>query len=579
MHRVGVVLGVLILLVCVVGWLLIDRKSPKPPPDRATGGGVAPGQVADQTAPFGEPQSVEAGDAASAGHGEPGRSAVLPSIVSPVRFSMVTDSGVDFRHGSGITEDRFYPCANGSGLGTLDLDRDGLYDLYFLTGNDFRPRAGQAPRTNRCYRNLGDWRFTDVSVPAGLGLASYSAGVAVGDIDGDGFSDVYVTCAGENQLFRNQGDGTFRRAVDSGTNHPGFAASCVFADVNHDRLPDLYVCNYGEWSVETNKYCDDGQGRNLRVFCSPSDIDPAPDVLFLNNGDGSFRDASEQLGDVSLRGQGVIALDMNDDDFVDLYVGNDGNANVLYTSGPDGRLVDATAVTGVAYDRLGQRQAGMGLAAADVNRDGSVDLMVTNFEGEHNTLYMAQGNRLFEDLSHTRGLVEGAMPWVGWGVSMRDLNTGDGHFAIVESGAGEYFEERHPARGLVVTDLDNDGDFDVIVGHQDSPPALLRNELAHGPPRSIEVRLIGRRVDRDAVGSKVRVRGATPPLVYYVHGGGSYLSADDHRVLVASTSPADLEIVWPGGRRSEVRQLQPGRRYVVVEPLRGRMAEAYQLNP
>lgn len=526
---------------------------------------------------------------------------------APVSFETMADTGVDFQHRSGIDENRFYPCANGSGLGSIDIDADGAFDLYFATGNFFKPADDQQPRSNRCYRNLGGWEFADVTDVAGLTLSAFSAGVAVADFDGDGFADLYVTCVGENQLYRNNGDGTFERMLGSGTNHNGFAASAMFFDRDNDGLADLYVCNYGEWSVDANKVCDDGNGK--RVFCAPSDIPPAADVLYHNNGDGTFADFSTELSDAKGRGQGVIAVDVNGDDFIDVYVGNDGDSNTLYTGGPDGGLEDVTATTATGFDGSGKRQAGMGVAAADVNRDGSVDLMVTNFEREHNTLYLGQDNALFEDGSKAAGVMNGALPWVGWGVTMTDFDLDtwpdlvvvNGHveprlfdigqgteyeqpanFWVNDKGsfkltteAGKHFETNHPSRGMVVCDIDNDGDHDLIVGNQNKPPSLLRNTLS--VTRGIEVRFVGSRTNRDGVGCKANVRTASPVLSYQVMGGGSYLSSNDSRVIIAAEKVTAIEVVWPGGRRSSTKKLEPGKRYVVYEPERGRTAAAFEL--
>ena len=446
---------------------------------------------------------------------------------------------------------------------------------------------------------------------AGLEFVAYSAGVATGDFDADGFTDLYVTCTGENQLFRNNGDGTFEKLDTSGTNDDGFAASAVFFDQDNDGLLDLYVCTYGEWNLDTNPKCSDGSKGTGQLFCSPTAIEPATDVLYRNNGDGTFQDLSDQLGDFQARAQGVLAVDVNDDDLIDLYVGNDGDPNAMYFTGSE-TLQDVTSIAGTAYDHAGRKQAGMGLAASDVNRDGRIDLMVTNYASEHNALYLGADDEVFEDQSASIGVVDGAMPWVGWGVSMKDLNQdgwGDlvvvnghteprlfelgrgaeyeqpprlwinekGSFRRTTAGAGDYFDTTHPARALLISDLDSDGDFDIVVGHQDREPSLLQNTLTSNSPRTIELRLVGLRTNRDGIGGKVNLNDVEPILSYQVVGGGSYLSADDNRVLVVSATETQAEIVWPGGRRSSTTPLKPGGRYVVYEPERGRAARTVRL--
>lgn len=526
-------------------------------------------------------------------------------------FTDVTaQTGVDFRHCTGTNPEKPFPAANGSGLGALDYDLDGWIDLYFATGTPFPLDATRPRPVNRFYRNLGNWRFKDVTEHSGLGHNGYSAGVAVGDYDSDGFADVYVTCYGANCLFHNQGDGTFQRTEQSArVADDRWATSAAFLDYDGDGLLDLYVCNYAKWTWETNQYCGD-RDRNLRVYCSPYSVEPEMDVLFRNRGDGTFEDVTSRagVGDRAGRSQGVVAADLNGDGRIDLYVANDLNPNFLFLNAGDGTFRDATELSGVGYDALGQAQSSMGVEAADVDGDGRLDLFVTNFQDERNVLYRNGGGEWFDERSDQAGLTANSLPWVGWGTSLADfdldgwpdivvtnghvddirsLTNGEtsaalpplawrniqGRFEFLGPKAGRYFAQRRPGRALIAADLDNDGDQDLVVGHQDEPPALLRNErLADQSPQrppSIVVRLLGTRSNRDAVGSTITLQSDQTAVVQQVKGGGSYLSAPDlHRVFAVNPRATGLrlEIRWPNGERSTFSDIQSGRSYLAVEP-------------
>lgn len=521
-------------------------------------------------------------------------------------------SGIDFVHSTGTSPEKPFPAANGSGTAAIDFDLDGLPDLYFATGRLFPLTEELAdPPTNRLYRNRGDWRFEDVSRQCGLDYDGYSAGLTVGDYDADGFPDVYVACFGANVLYRNMGDGTFVATVDSGAEDAGWATSAAMLDFDNDGLNDLYVCNYGEWSWETNQYCGD-RSRGVRVYCSPVSIKAQKDVLLRNRGDGTFEDVSESTGIASrsARSQGVIVADFNDDRAVDLYVGNDLHANSLFMNRGDGRFEDASERSGVAYDYKGVSQAGMGVAAADMNGDGRFELLVTNFENEHNAYYENLGQGVFAEVAHSKGLAAASQPWVGWGVGFSDFDLDgrtdvvvtnghvddnrhlmgqtspyaapplawknrDGRFEYLGAGAGDYFEQPHVGRSLVLADLDNDGDHDVIIGHQDAAPAILENIVAaERSARSISARLIGRRSNRDAIGAKLiwtasSVEGERQVVQQVTHGG-SYLSCHDPRVLfpvLAAETAIQLVVQWPSGVDMTLDNLKPGEQLTVIEPL------------
>ncbi|MEK6257068.1 MAG: CRTAC1 family protein [Planctomycetota bacterium] len=530
---------------------------------------------------------------------------------SPIHFTLMTESsGIVFQHRSGNSPERPFPAANGSGIGSLDYDLDGNYDLYFATGRTFPLDQPDAVGSgNRLYRNDGHWKFADVTAAVGVGHLGYSAGIAVGDFDSDGFPDIYVSCFGPNVLYRNCGDGTFVSVGEAASvNDSRWGTSAAFFDYDGDGELDIYSCNYAEWLWETNQFCGNRM-RGVRIFCSPSSVAPERHLLFHNEADGTFRETLHDAGiDVKQgRGQGVVAADINLDGLIDLYVGNDLQPNFLFLNAGGGRFRDASDESGAAYDRTGHVHAGMGVDAADMNGDGLPELFVTNFEHEYNTYYENSGHEQFQDVSESVGLAAASRPWVGWGTALVDLD-GDGardvivtnghtddnlsemgrdasyeqpplvwrnrgrRFELVGPGAaGPYFAKRYPGRALSISDLDNDGDPDVIIGHQDSYPALLRNDRAPVPEsqtNSITLRFIGRLSNRDAVGTSLKLESGTLVTYHQIRGGGSYLSAHDLRVIgiCDGSQPANLEIRWPRGFESRVTGLASGSCYAIIEP-------------
>lgn len=512
-------------------------------------------------------------------------------------------SGVDFVHHSGDSAEKPFPSANGSGLAALDYDLDGRMDLLFATGNDFPITDDTATQSNRCYRNMGEWRFLDTTAETGLGHRGYTHGVSVADYDADGFPDVLVTCYGPDVLFHNLGDGTFER-VTAGIEDPRWSSSAAFFDADGDGLLDLYVCHYGSWSLDDNPFCGDASG-NVRVFCSPLTVEPVADAFFHNRGDGGFDDASDDSGILVPpgRGLGVLAAHLDDDPHLDLYIANDLNHNVLLAGTAEGHFKDRSDLSGAAYDSLGRVKSSMGIDAADTRGTGRFDLLVTDFQREYNLLFVNTGGGMFLDASEGSGVGPAGMQLVSWGVQFSDLDLDGREDAIVTSGhvgderdpeadlrqiglvlhnrrgrfetlpadqAGRYFLEPHQGRGLIAVDLDNDGDEDLVFNHRDEPATLLANEIANQASADrapLTVRLIGTASNRDAIGAVARL-AADPPQVRQVKGGGGYQSTRDPRLFfsLAAESEASLSVRWPGGTESQITGLQAGGHYLIVEP-------------
>lgn len=586
MKPVAQFLGIGLLIACVAAgaWWFTTAEKPGP-------------------APPGVPQIVR-------GHEGPAGSPAL-SVTSPIHFSLVPgNGGITFRHQTGTSPEKPFPAANGSGIAAIDFDRDGNQDLYFATGTPFPIDLKRTSPHNQIYRNGSEWQFHDVTAQTGLGHNGYTAGLAVGDFDNDGFSDVFLSCYGPDVLFHNCGDGTFERVV-SGVEDPRWGTSATFLDFDQDGNLDLYVCNYGEWTPETNKYCGNRE-KNVRIYCSPHTLEGVRSSLFHNLGNGQFADVTDATGVGAriARSQGVIAADFNQDGLTDLYVGNDLHANSLFINAGQGRFEDATELSGTGYNERGQMQAGMGVDVADITGDGNFELFVTNFEGETNTLYEYLEPKVYRDATPAFGLAADSLPWVGWGCAIRDFDLdgaddiwvvnghvddnlkqmgkdspylqpsliwhqAQGRFQALGPSIGEYFGNPHSARALVVADFDNDGDWDAVVGHQDDVPALLRNDRPGSTEpdsqKSLQLELIGTTANRSAIGATVTIlddhRQRQP-----VRGGGSYLSAPDVRLNFSRLSnqrPVDVEIRWPSGQTSQMT-LSPRRSFQqILEPIPG----------
>lgn len=424
----------------------------------------------------------------------------IPQEPSPFRFVDIRpESGIDFKHFSGMTAEKHYPSANGSGVALLDYDGDGRLDLYYASctllplGTQAPPEAGP----NRLYRNLGDGRFEDVTEASGLGFRGFCHGIVAGDLDNDGDPDVMLACYGPNRLYRNNGDGTFedvsaaagiedlkRTVVDRTTDADGqvtekertlinWTSGGAMLDYDGDGDLDVYLSTHGDWRLpEDDKICGFPE-KNLRLYCSPRQVRTAKHILFRNNGDWTFTDVTDEagVGRSDGHGFGVVAADLNDDDRIDLYVADDQTPNFLFLNKGDGTFEDATESSGAAFDIDGTAQSGMGVDAEDVDGDGLPELFVTNFQNEYNTLYKNNGGGFFTDMTPFYGLAQDSRPWVGWGCVLADFDSDGWPDSFVTNG---YVDDNHP---------------DIAYGE---PPLLHRNVQLGDDPKARRFKLATR---------------------------------------------------------------------------------------
>lgn len=533
-----------------------------------------------------------------------------PVPTGPPWFVDVTaPAGIGFLHRSGDASDKPFPSANGSGLASLDFDLDGRHDLVFVTGTPFPVDPGAAPFGNRLYRNRGAWRFDDVTEIVGLRHGGYVHGAAVGDVDADGFPDLFLSGYGSDVLFLNQGDGTFRAmGPESGLDDGRWSSSAAFLDADGDALLDLYVCRYGKWTPETALYCGD-KSRGIRYFCSPLTVEPEPDVFRRNAGDGTFESVAARVGLDGRpgRGLGVIAAHLDGDEFIDLYVANDMNANSLWTGTADGSFVDKSDLSGTAYDHEGRVKSSMGIDIADTGNRGQADILVTDFQGEANLFFAGSADGIFREVGESSGAGAPSLTYVSWGVQFGDydldgwedvvvtnghvgddrqknveavelrqlplfLKNDHGHFvAPPREELGAYFTGLHQGRGVTAVDLDNDGDLDLAFNHRDETATVLRND--RGRPgssgRTLVLRLVGTLGNRDAVGAVVTLSVAGRSRTLQVTGGGGYQSSRDRRIVFAlddADGAPSVAVRWPGGRVTELEGLGTDGAWLVVEP-------------
>jgi enediyne biosynthesis protein E4 len=533
-----------------------------------------------------------------------------------VQFTDITKATkVDFRQENSATSNKYLIETMGGGVAVLDYDHDGRLDIFFTNGarlddpmpDGKSPDKSEAKFWNRLYRQNSDGTFTDVTEKAGLsGMPQnyYGMGVAVGDYDNDGFEDIYVTNFGGNILYHNNGNGTFTDVTkQAGVGAGGWSASAGFFDYDNDGKLDLFVTRYLDWNFNTNRYCGE-QRLGYRAYCHPDNYDGVANLLYHNNGDGTFTDVSAKAGIANPKGKGlgVAFADYDGDGFTDIFVANDSVQCFLYHNNGNGTFTEAGLLAGVGYNEDGKTFAGMGIDFSDYDNDGRPDIVVTDLSNERYMLFRNNGDGSFRDVTNQSGLGAATLRFSGWSTRFFDydndgwkdlfvaqshvmdtiektspnlryleppllLRNQSGHFMPVV--AGGVFQQPWAGRGAAFGDIDNDGDTDVVVANLGQYAYVLRND---GGNRKnwIGIETVGKRSNRDGIGARIKTVLASGLTEYFtVNTAVGYQSASDKRVIVGlgdDTTAKLIEIRWPSGMVQRFENVKARQYLKAVEP-------------
>jgi hypothetical protein len=514
---------------------------------------------------------------------------------APVTFDNVAAAaGLTFTHTNGASPDKYLVETMGSGAVFFDYDGDGWVDLFFVDGGSYHDRAAAARARHRLFHNERNGTFRDVSAAAAIQHRDYGMGGCAGDIDNDGRPDLYVTNDGPNLLLRNQGNGAFTDVTRAAAVAlDGWSTSCAFLDVEPDGDLDLFVTNYLDATRANNRFCGDPQ-RRIRVYCHPLNYSGLPNVLYRNDGKGTFTDISKPAGLAGHAGNGlgVAVGDYDDDGRQDVFVANDAVPNFLFHNDGNGRFSEVSLPAGVAVARDGKPRAGMGTEFADYDGDGRLDLVVTNHEFETHSLFR-NDRGTFVDTTVEAGIGSATLPFVGFGVVLFDFdNSGamdlsilNGHvidntamfragsthaqrkllfrnatgrrFVEIGRDAGSGFATASVGRTLAAGDIDNDGDLDLVVTNNGGAPELLRNDGGNRR-NALLVRLVGASSNRDGLGARITVIAGDRRQMREVKSGSSYLGQNDLRAhfgLGELPRVESVEVRWPGGQVETLRDV------------------------
>ena len=533
-----------------------------------------------------------------------------------VRFVDATKAaGIAFAHKNSATSNKYLIETMGGGVALLDYDNDGRLDVFLTNGakiDDPMPDGRLPDKSdpvywNRLYQQTSSGTFVDVTQKAGLSGAlqnAYGMGIAVGDYDNDGFEDVYVTNYGGNTLYRNNGDGTFKDVTErAGVRAGGWSTSAGFFDYDNDGKLDLFVARYVDWSFSKNRYCGEKK-EGYRAYCHPDNFEPVTNILYHNQGDGTFADVSSKsrLAASSGKGLGVAFADYDDDGFVDVYVANDSVQSFLFHNNGNGTFEEVGLLAGVGFTEDGKTFAGMGVDFSDYDNDGRPDVFVTDLSNERYRLFRHSGAGGFRDVSDATGVGGATLPFSGWSTRFvdydldgwKDLFVAQGHVMdtiektapnlkylqpplllrnesarFVRVAAGDVFQQEWAGRGAAFGDLDNDGDIDVVLSNVGQNAVVLRNEGGN-QNRWLQIRTVGTKSNRDGIGCRVKVSTASGPTQYFsVSTAVGYLSASDKRLTVGlGRDPVAtlVEIRWPSGVVQRFENVKAGQTLTATEP-------------
>ncbi len=523
---------------------------------------------------------------------------------------------IDFTQANSPTSVKYLPETMGGGVALLDYDNDGRLDIFFVNGariDDPIPPGKMPDKSdpkfwNRLYRQNPDGTFTDTTEKAGLtGMPQnrYGLGVAVGDFDNDGFEDLYVTGYGGNTLYRNNGDGTFTDVTaHAGVAAGGWSSSAGFFDYDNDGKLDLFVTRYLDWSFADNRFCGEKKP-NGRAYCHPDNYPGITNLLYHNNGNGTFTDVSRQAGIANPQGKslGVGFADFDGDGFTDIYVANDSVQCFLYRNNHDGTFTEVSLTAGVGFNEDGKTFAGMGVDFADYDNDGHPDVVVTDLSDQRYMLYHNNADGSFTDVTDRSGVGRATLKYSGWSTRLvdidndgwKDLFTAQGHVMdnievtspnlrylqpplllhnvggrFVDAGQALAIKSAWAGRGAAFGDIDNDGDIDIVVANLGQKAYVLRNE---GGNRNgwIALKATGKKSNRDGIGCRVKVVSASGAAQYHtINTAVGYLSASDKRLLIglgADRSARLVEIRWPSGIVQRLENVPSGKTIDAIEPV------------
>jgi len=541
----------------------------------------------------------------------------LPSDLGVSFINVARESGLNAKTiFGGEHKNKYLLETTGCGVAFYDYDNDGWLDIFLVNGSRLEGFPAGSEPTSHLFRNNRDGTFTDVTARAGVAHSGWGQGVCIGDYDNDGWEDLYVTYYGKNVLYHNNGDGTFTDVSQkAGVAGKGtrWNTGCTFVDYDRDGRLDLFVANYIDMDLATAPVPESGPClyKSVMVACGPPGLQGGKNILYHNNGDGTFTDVSEAAGILRANGTyglGVLTADFDNDGWPDIYVANDSTASALYRNKGNGTFEDVAVEAGCALSPDGKPQAGMGVSAADYDLDGNLDLVKTNFAGDTPSLYHNLGGGNFEDATFTAGL--GAhTQFLGWGCGFLDFdndgwpdilicnghvypeveqlkteagyaqrkllyrNLRNGHFADVSLNAGSGISDPVAARGCAFGDFDNDGDIDVVVNTVNDYPQLLRCDSTL-QNNWIKVRTIGTKSNRSGIGARLKCIAHMPDeskphqQIDEVRSGGSYISQSDLRVhfgLGKAEKVDVLEIRWPSGHVDTVKEIRANQLIFVKE--------------